>query len=572
MQNLLHFHIPKTGGSALRAYLVDQLGADNVSPSVTAMQFAEALVYWSGVRAISGHFYPKWGDRLPKDRCNLTILRDPVDRLLSEFYFAKSNYGGRMRNFDVKALELDDYLETIESPYAEVVSLQTRMLSPLGGRLSDAPDALSVNDQVVAAMRAMEDFQLIGVQEELEDFACMLVARFGWEAKPLRLVNVTAVRTKKSELSSSQHHRLQRLLEPELEVYRHAKSRFARDRREAIYASPARMIAGMPPHTDGVREENFGDPNAARSESDEDGSAPQRTTVGELGDKRCVITGVQVTGGAFGGDPMLSGERLIISITFTATESIDRLTVSLSIRDEHGVLVFGTNSLLLGVVYAIEPGTYVASYRMLNRMGPGNYSVDVSLTRNGYRYESCYHWLGKAAAFTVILSEADHFEGRIMMDPEIDIVTIPGDAKSGVRATAYQRSSLLEEQNEALDDFEASISETAKVNILHARSNVILPLRIENIGNRTWPATGRKPVTVSYHWLNSRGEIVVFDGLRTQLPSDVAARGVAMVPLQVRTPDEGGQFQLQISLVQEGVAWFVEKSVQSGRTLAVVVA
>lgn len=556
----------------MRAYLVDQLGADNVSPSLTAMQFAEALVYWSDVRAISGHFYPKWGDRLPKDRCNLTVLRDPVDRLLSEFYFAKRNYGGRMRNFDVKMLELDDYLETIASPYAEVVSLQTRMLSPLGGRPSDVPDALSVNDQVVAAMRAMEDFQLIGVQEELEDFACMLVARFGWEVKPLGLVNVTAVRTKKSELSPSQHHRLQRLLEPELEVYQHAKARFARDRREAIHASPARMIAETSPRAAGAREENFGHSNIPHSESSVDGSAPQRPTVCELGDKRCVITSVQVKGEAFGGDPMLSGERLIISITFTATESIDKLIVSLSIRDEHGVLVFGTNSLLLGVAYAIEPGNYVASYRMLNRMGPGNYSVDVSLTRNGYRYESCYHWLGKAASFTVILSEADHFEGRVMMDPEIDIVTIPGDVKSAVRSTAYQRSSLLEEQNHALDSFEALIRETVKVNILHARSNVILPLRIENLGNQTWPATGRKPVTASYHWLNSSGEVVVFDGLRTQLPSDIEAKGVAMVPLQVRTPNECGQFQLQISLVQESVAWFVEKSVQSGRTLAVVVA
>jgi hypothetical protein len=269
---------------------------------------------------------------------------------------------------------------------------------------------------------------------------------------------------------------------------------------------------------------------------------------------------------------MLSGERMVISIAFTATESIDKLTVSLSIRDEHGILVFGTNSLLLGVAYAIEPGNYVASYRMLNRMGPGNYSVDVSLTRNGYRYESCYHWLGKAATFTVILSEADHFEGRVMMDPEVDIVAIPGDAKGTVHATAYQRSSLLEQQNYALESFDALINETVKIDILHARSNVILPLRIENLGNHTWHATGRKPVTVSYHWLNSRGEVVVFDGLRTQLPSDVEAKGVAMLPLQVRTPDERGQFQLQISLVQESVAWFIEKSAQSGRTLDVVVA
>lgn len=261
-------------------------------------------------------------------------------------------------------------------------------------------------------------------------------------------------------------------------------------------------------------------------------------------------------------------------MAFTAVEPVDKLTVSLAIRDEHGVLVFGTNSLLLGVAYAVMPGEYVARYQMLNRLGVGSYSVDVSLTRNGHRYESCYHWLGKAATFEVLQSEVDYFEGRIMLDPEIDIVEVSHDAKTErfTGAVANRKICSLGKQNVALDSFESAISETIPVDSLHAGSDIIMPLRIENLGRETWSASGRNPVNVSYHWLNSNGEVVIFDGLRTQLPCDVEAQHTVMVPLQVRTPDERGNFLLQISLVQEGVAWFVEKSPRSQRTLPVVVA
>jgi hypothetical protein len=568
MQNLLHFHIPKTGGTALRVYLADQLGDQHVSPAIAGLQLTDAYVRWGDMRAISGHFCVRWGDRLLKDRFNLTVLRDPIDRFLSEFYFVKRHNSGRLLNSKAQMLDLDAYLEALTPSDCEDALVQIGMLFPLGGELSETPVKLSVNDKVAAAMRAIEDFQLIGVQEDLDDFTCVLETMFGWQPKQLERVMVTAARIKKQELSPFQYRHLQRLLEPELEVYQRAKVRFADARRDAIRASSARTAAAEPVGAAYVHKQ------AVDHQKTADERASQIPTTTEFGDKRCVITGVQIKGEVAGGELLISGKRLTIAMAFTAVEPVDKLTLSLAIRDERGVLVFGTNSLLLGVAYAVKPGDYIARYQMLNRLGPGSYSVDVSLTRNGHRYESCYHWLGKAAAFEVLQSEVDYFEGRIMLDPEIDIVEISDGAKMErfTGAMANRKICSLGKQNITLDSFESAISEIVPVDTLHAGSDIILPLRIENLGRTTWPASGRNSVNVSYHWLNACGEVVVFDGLRTQLPSDVESKGVAMVPLQVRAPDERGQFQLQISLVQEGVAWFVEKSVKSGRTLVVVVA
>jgi hypothetical protein len=567
MQNLLHFHIPKTGGTALRVYLVDQLGDQHVSPAIAGLQLADANVRWGDMRAVSGHFCVRWGDRLPKDRFNLTVLRDPIDRFLSEFYFVKRHNSGRLLNSRAQMLDLDAYLEALTPSDCEDALVQIGMLFPLGGSLSETPVKLSVNDKVAAAMRAIEDFQLIGVQEELDDFTCVLETRFGWQPKLLGHVMVTAARVKKQELSPFQFRHLQRLLEPELEVYQRAKARFASDRRDAIRASSARMAVAAPLGAASVHEQ------AIDHQKKKDERTSQAPTATEFGDKRCVITSVQIKGEAADGELLISGKRLTISMAFTAVEPVDKLTISLAIRDERGVLVFGTNSLLLGVAYAVKPGDYVARYQMLNRLGLGSYSVDVSLTRNGHRYESCYHWLGKAATFEVLQSEVDYFEGRIMLDPEIDIVEVSDGAniERFTGAVANRKICSLGKQNIALDSFESAISETVSIDALHAGSDIILPLRVENLGNKTWPASGRNSVNMSYHWLNSCGEIVVFDGLRTQLPSDVEPHHAVMVLLQVRVPDELGTFLLQISLVQEGVAWFVEKSARSGHMLSVVV-
>lgn len=296
MQNLLHFHIPKTGGSALRVYLADQLGEQHVSPAIVGLQLADACVRWRNMQVISGHFCVRWGDRLPQDRFNLTVLRDPIDRFLSEFYFVKRHNSERLLNSKAQMLDLDAYLEALTPSDCEDALVQVGMLFPLGGSLSETPVKLSVNDKVAAAMRAIEDFQLIGVQEELDDFTCVLETRLGWQAKQLGHVMVTAARIKKQELSPSQYRHLQRLLEPELEVYQRAKARFAGDRRDAIRACSSHMAVAAPVGAASVRE------LAINHQEIADERTSQASTATEFGDKRCVITGVQIKGEVAGGD------------------------------------------------------------------------------------------------------------------------------------------------------------------------------------------------------------------------------------------------------------------------------
>ncbi len=86
---------------------------------------------------------------------------------------------------------------------------------------------------------------------------------------------------------------------------------------------------------------------------------------------------------------------------------------------------------------------------------------------------------------------------------------------------------------------------------------------IKNTSDITWPS---KPdykelnaVHLSYHWLDRKGKVVVFDGLRTALPSDVRPGESVKLNATIQAPDRPGSYTLEITLVQEGVDWFPDR-------------
>ena len=79
---------------------------------------------------------------------------------------------------------------------------------------------------------------------------------------------------------------------------------------------------------------------------------------------------------------------------------------------------------------------------------------------------------------------------------------------------------------------------------------------IENKSPWKLGSTGANPVQISYHWLDSSGSYVVFEGVRTRLVPDLPIGRQRTYPVDVIAPDIPGQYTLQLTLVQEYVAWF----------------
>ncbi len=86
---------------------------------------------------------------------------------------------------------------------------------------------------------------------------------------------------------------------------------------------------------------------------------------------------------------------------------------------------------------------------------------------------------------------------------------------------------------------------------------------IRNISKNTWPsranAKNRNNVVLSYRWKDLKGKVIVADGVRTSLPQDLAPGGSVRIKMNIAAPARPGRYSINVTLVQEGVAWFDEK-------------
>lgn len=91
---------------------------------------------------------------------------------------------------------------------------------------------------------------------------------------------------------------------------------------------------------------------------------------------------------------------------------------------------------------------------------------------------------------------------------------------------------------------------------------VTAEIGFKNTSTVTWPSKpnskNKNQVNLSYHWLNNKGEMVVFDGARTGMPNDLKAGESVELKPEILAPDKPGEYILEVTLVQEGVAWFPE--------------
>lgn len=79
-------------------------------------------------------------------------------------------------------------------------------------------------------------------------------------------------------------------------------------------------------------------------------------------------------------------------------------------------------------------------------------------------------------------------------------------------------------------------------------------VEVENAGTAVW----RAGINAAYHWLDERGNPIVWDGLRTPFTEAVAPGGRRALPMRLRAPIPPGRYRLALDLVDEGRLWFAE--------------
>jgi hypothetical protein len=89
-----------------------------------------------------------------------------------------------------------------------------------------------------------------------------------------------------------------------------------------------------------------------------------------------------------------------------------------------------------------------------------------------------------------------------------------------------------------------------------ANSEFVVRLGVENTSAGLLSSNLQQPVQAAYHWLDAEGNIVIFEGMRTFLPFDIESGDRCRFDMYVTAPEHPGQYELQVSLLQERVCWF----------------
>ena len=92
------------------------------------------------------------------------------------------------------------------------------------------------------------------------------------------------------------------------------------------------------------------------------------------------------------------------------------------------------------------------------------------------------------------------------------------------------------------------------------RAGVAAPARValRNDGTATWRSRGENGVQLSYHWLDDRGNAIIWDGPRVAFGRPVAPGEEVEVETLLRAPQPPGRYRLAFDLIEEFRFWFAE--------------
>ena len=104
---------------------------------------------------------------------------------------------------------------------------------------------------------------------------------------------------------------------------------------------------------------------------------------------------------------------------------------------------------------------------------------------------------------------------------------------------------------------------------LPSGATAVVKVNLQNVSAGTWPGWGGRlidqPICLGNHWLRIDGSVVRWDDGRAPLLRDLTPGEEAELELTVTAPPNGGEYLLEIDVVQERVCWFGQKGSRAAR-------
>ncbi|HZS18567.1 MAG TPA: sulfotransferase family 2 domain-containing protein [Candidatus Udaeobacter sp.] len=200
-ESVIFLHLPKTAGTTLNRLIEWEY------PLFQMFSIDPVFFKWSWkhlqrlseerlkrTRVFKGHMLFGLHELLPQPSTYITVLRDPVDRVISAFYF--------MRNYKLHPLywkmsrgnwTLEDFVR--RSPRENI---QCKVIA---GAEYEKPCTVEVCER--AKENLLRHFSVVGLSERFEESLALMKLRFGWKLERYSSFNVTRSRPRKTDIPQS---------------------------------------------------------------------------------------------------------------------------------------------------------------------------------------------------------------------------------------------------------------------------------------------------------------------------------------------------------------------------------
>lgn len=222
---IIFLHLPKTAGSTLARIIQGQYAASSIISLYDSMLGEELASIpqsqLNHLRVVMGHLYFGVHNFLSGPSAYITMLRDPVDRVISHYYFVRQDPSHYLYDSAHK-LSLQEYV--VSCNRQEPNNDQTRLLA--GKR--DASSFGTCSDEMldIAERNLAEHFAVVGITEEFDRSLILMKRNLGWRSPFYINQNVSRHRPRKEGISLETLRVVQAYNELDIELYRFAKELF----------------------------------------------------------------------------------------------------------------------------------------------------------------------------------------------------------------------------------------------------------------------------------------------------------------------------------------------------------
>ncbi len=228
-QAVVFLHIIKTAGTTLhriieRQYRPEQLYSVGLVEGESLEELAQLdKARKAKVRMLRGHISYGAHEFLPRPATYMTVLRDPVERVISHYYFILRTTGHYLYDsLTSEDINLQTFIEN--KTHVMIDNTQTRAIS---GIWNKAKFGECTREMLETAKRNLrKDFAVVGLTEKFDETLLLMKRTLGWQNVFYTRHNVTPRRPRRDALPPATLDAILEVNQLDIELYRYATTLF----------------------------------------------------------------------------------------------------------------------------------------------------------------------------------------------------------------------------------------------------------------------------------------------------------------------------------------------------------